>query len=254
VADTIDNLIEAQMTASEATEMDQEIDYFAFVPVKNSSGDASNDTSPFPGYNVSPILGDRLEEPTNATNQLWMAYSIYGDGSSCQNPSNISRKHTVCRLWNVSYAVNFTFENGIQNITAIDHQLLNEVDYPTVNATAPSDLTQHAYSAYMWAFTNQIIGFMKIYTEKLASGSAGTVYGQIQSPIEDSALLGSSDLDVFFDRRHLRLEGVPDCAVSDQRAQDIGLARNEPLEILIPELSFNMTMSYFSSILLSYVI
>jgi hypothetical protein len=237
---TIDSSIDSQISMSEATETNQEIDYFAFVPAQNSSG-------------FYPILGNRQEEPVDAMNQLWMAYSIYGIGSNCQNPSNITRKYTVCSLWNVSYAVNFTFENGIQNITAVDYQLLNEVEYPTVNASAPSNLTQFAYSAYMWAFTDQIIGFMEIYTEILTNGSAGTNNSQIQTLIQTTALLGSSDLDVYFDQRHVRLDGASDCTPSDQRAEDIGLARNDSLDILIPELSFNITMSYFSSNLLSYV-
>jgi hypothetical protein len=38
---------------------------------------------------------------------------------------------------------------------------------------------------------------------------------------------------------------------TSQQAQDIGLARNEPLLILIPELSFNITMSFFTNELLS---
>jgi len=236
----IENLIKSQMVMSEATERNQEIDYFAFVPAKNSSV-------------IYPILGNRPEEPVDAMNQLWMAYSKYGNGSNCQNPSNITWEYTVCSLWNVSYAVNFTFENGIQNITAVDQQLLEEVDYPTVNASSPSNLTQLAYSAYMWAFTDQIIGFMEIYEEILSNGSAGTNNSQIQTQIQNTALLGSSDLDVFFDQRRVRLDGAPNCTLSDQRAQDIGLARNYSLHTLIPELSFNITMSYFSSSLLSYV-
>jgi len=139
---TIDNMIEPRAATTNATEANQEFHYFAFVPMRN-------------GPNTTAILGDRLEEPFNATNQLWMAYSQYGNGSSCQNPANITRKHTLCSLWNVSYTINFTFENGIQNITAVDYQLLGEVEYPTANASVPSNLTQLAYSAYMWAFTNQ---------------------------------------------------------------------------------------------------
>jgi hypothetical protein len=237
---TIDRLIDSQIAVSEATETNQEIDYFAFVPAQDSSGAYYS------------ILGNRPEEPVDAMNQLWMAYSIYGIGSNCQNPSNITRKYTVCSLWNVSYAVNFAFENGIQNITA-DYQLLGEVEYPTVNASVSSNLTQFAYSAYMWAFTDQIIGFMEIYTGKLTNGSAGTNNSQIQTPVENTALLGSSDLDVYFNQRQLRLEGASNCTPSDQRAQDIGLARNDSLDHLIPELSFNITISYFSSNLLSYV-
>jgi hypothetical protein len=157
----------------------------------------------------------------------------------------------VCSLWNASYTVNFTFENGVQTINAINYTLLGEVAYPMVNASVPSNLTQFAYSAYMWVFTNQIIGYLGLYSEKLANGSAGANYAQFQTQIQDTSLLGSSDLDVFFDRHHLWINGAPECTPSDQRLQDINLARNESLDVLIPELSFNTTMSFFSSDLLS---
>ena len=98
-----------------------------------------------------------------------------------------------------------------------------------------------------------MIGFMEINSEKFSNGSAGTNYNQIQTPIQDTALLGSSDLDVFVDERHIWLGGASNCTLSDRRLQDIGLARNDTLVKLIPELSFNITMTFFTSGLLSYV-
>jgi hypothetical protein len=103
----------------------------------------------------------------------------------------------------------------------------------------------------MWAFTDQVIGFMKVYSEILPSGSAGNNFSQIQTSIQDSSLLGGSDLDVFFDQYHLLSEGVQNCTPTDQRLRDISVARNETLDILIPELTSNITMSFFSSNLLS---
>ncbi|KAF4626927.1 hypothetical protein G7Y89_g11227 [Cudoniella acicularis] len=85
----------------------------------------------------------------------------------------------------------------------------------------------------MWAFNNQIIGSIGLYSEKLANGSNGSPFSQIQTQIQDTILLGSSDLDVFFDREHIWTGGIPECNPIGQRQQDIGLARNEPLSILI---------------------
>jgi hypothetical protein len=250
------NAINDQIAVAESdtTETSLGIHYFAFVPLKTQSTSASNSTSPFPGFNVSAILGDRLSVPANATNQLWIASTEYSNGSNCENPLNISFKYTKCILLNMSYVANFTFENGIQNITITNYTKGNVVEYPVEDATVPSDLVQYAYSAHMWALTDQLIGFMKLYKENSSDSGSDSVYGQIQTPIQDSALLGSSDLDVFFDQRHLLTENRSDCEISDQRGEDIELARNDTLRDLIPELSFNITMSYFSSSLLSYVI
>ena len=241
----IDYLIEDQISAAGVSSITHEINYFAFVPVNSST----NSTSIL-GYPISAILGDRVEQPANATNQLWLAFSTYSNGSSCQNPSNISRQHMVCCLYNAFYTVNLTFESGIQTINGSNHTL-GEVAYPIANASAQSNFTQFAYSAYFWAFANQIIGSMGLYNEKLANGSAGSNFSQIQTGLQNTILLGSSDIDVFFDKEHLWTGGDPECIPTGQRAQDIGLARNDPLSILIPELSFNTTISFLTNELLS---
>jgi hypothetical protein len=249
-AQIINSQIQAQVSAQEATSITHEINYFAFIPVLTPGGNESNPSLPFPGYLVSAILGNRPEQPVNATNELWIAFSTYSNGSSCWNPANWGLQYMVCRLVGFSYTVDFKFENGVQTITGSNHTL-GKVRYPQVNGSMTSNLTQFAYSAYMWAFSNQIIGSMGLYSEKLANGSAGSPFSQIQTQIQDTILLGSSDLDVFFDREHLWTGGSPKCNPIGQRQQDIGLARNESLSILIPELSFNTTMTYFSNELLA---
>lgn len=198
----IDTQIEAQVSAQGATSIAHEINYFAFVPLLTPDENEIDESSPFPGYQVSAILGNRPQQPVNASNELWMAFSTYDDGSSCLNPANSSLKHMVCRLVNVSYAVEFVFVNGVQTITG-SNRTLGRVPYPEVNGSVASNLTQFAYSAYMWAFTNQLIGSVGLYSEKLANGSAGRRFNQIQTQIQDTILLGSSDLDVVFDRGHV---------------------------------------------------
>jgi hypothetical protein len=90
----------------------------------------------------------------------------------------------VCSLYNAPYTVNIAFENGIQTINGSNYSRLGEVTYPIVNASTPSNLTQSAHSAYFWAFSNQIIRFMGLVTEKLANGSDGDNFSQIQTGLK----------------------------------------------------------------------
>jgi hypothetical protein len=74
-------------------------------------------------------------------------------------------------------------------------------------------------------------------------------FSEITTQIEHTSLLGTSDLFYFFDAAH-QLNHL-ERAISDQRRQDIDLARGRTLEVLIPELAENITMSLMSSTLIS---
>jgi hypothetical protein len=106
----------------------------------------------------------------------------------------------------------------------------------------------------MWAFTDQLIGWIGIYNDTSLSNSSGgiTEFSEIQTQIEHTSLLGSSDLDYFFDKNHDLFSNSTTGPNSDQRQQDIALAQNQTLDILIPELAFNTTLSFMTSDLLSY--
>ena|SRR5947209_851355 len=77
-------------------------------------------------------------------------------------------------------------------------------------------------------------------------------FGMINSPIQHTSLLGTSDLDVFFnfndDKGACKL---PYDKLSAQRRQDIDLARNRTLDVLIEELSFNITVGLMRNELLT---
>jgi hypothetical protein len=239
VAATIDNLVQNQMKALQNGALEMVNFYFAFVPEIG-------------GRATDAILANRFQQPANASNQLWMTFQRYvSDSSGSKVPQP---RHLVCQLCNASYDLSLDFTEGSQNITLNSLEILNEVDYPTVNRAVPSDLVQHAYSAYMWAFTDQLIGSIGTYNDTSLSNSSGlTEFSEIQTQIEHTSLLGSSDLDYFFDQNHALFSNMTNYTNSDQRIQDISLARNQTLDVLIPELAFNTTLSFMTSDLLSYV-
>lgn len=213
--------------------------YFAFVP----------DLS---GPEVKAILANRFQQPANGSNQLWMTFQRYVINST--DAKVPQPRHLVCQLYNASYDLSLSFVENSQNITTNSLQILNAIDYPSVDPTTPSDLVQHAYSAYMWAFTDQLIGWIGIYNDTSLGNSSGgiTEFSEIQTQIEHTSLLGSSDLDYFFDQNHDLFSNTSTGSNSDQRTQDIDLAQNQTLDFLIPELAFNTTLSFMASDLLSY--
>jgi hypothetical protein len=70
-------------------------------------------------------------------------------------------------------------------------------------------------------------------------------FGVIDTPLQRTSLLGSVDLDVFFDLNKNKgwKKDENTTQLSDQRLQDKALAKNRTLAVLIEELSFNMTVS-----------
>lgn len=237
IAATIDNLVQEQMAALQNGALEMVNFYFAFVPEIG-------------GRATEAILANRFQQPANASNQLWMTFQRYViDSTGLRVPQP---RYLVCQLRNASYDLSLDFTEGSQNIILNSLEILNDVDYPTVDPTVPSDLVQHAYSAYMWAFTDQLIGSIGIYNDTSLRGSSGlTEFSEIRTQIEHTSLLGSSDLDYFFDQNHALFSNTSKSTNSDQRMQDIQLARNQTLDVLIPELAFNTTLSFLTSDLLS---
>jgi len=211
--------------------------YFAFVP------NLVNFQESLPPNGVQ--MGDqiRLQQPSNASNELWMVYSRYSYDT--EGNQSVVDHYTSCQLYNASYNVQLTFQDGNQAFNTTTAQLLNTVDYPLDNAPQSVDLMiQHAYSAVMWALTDLLVGSMGLFTEYSANNStAPTQFSEITTEIEHTSLLGSSDLDVFFDASHFLYSNSTDN--SGQRQIDINLAGNRTLDVLIPELAFNTTMSFF---------
>src|SRR5277367_1146473 len=218
--------------------------YFAFVPDLSNVGNSSA-----PNGGVTAVSQVRLQQPQNASNQLWMVFSRYILDTTGQRTTE--DRCLLCQLYNATYNINLTFEEGSQTIQDQGTRILNLVDYPEANAPVSSDLmVQHAYSAFMWALTDLLVGSMGIFSEETSkSSNVPTYFGEITTQIEHTSLLGSSDLDAFFDSNHALYSN--NSVVSDQRLQDIALAKNRTLDILIEELAYNTTLSFMNSDLLS---
>ncbi|KAH9203863.1 hypothetical protein DL95DRAFT_320599 [Leptodontidium sp. 2 PMI_412] len=209
--------------------------YFAFVPYMSDSG-----------YKAIP--SNRLQQPTNGSNQLWMKFSAFVINSMGQQ--NPEPRYLVCQLYNASYNISLDFVEGHQTITNNSLLILNEVDYPQADLIAPSDLVQYAYSAVMWAFTDLLTGSMGFCNDK-SPNSLSFAFSETNTPILDTSLLGTSDLDVIFDMCHALHSSSDSNTISGQRLHDIQLARNQTLDVLIPELAYNITLSFMSDSLLS---
>lgn len=218
--------------------------YYAFVPNLATYG---NSSLPNDGVGVVPQM--RLQQPQNASNQIWIASTRYSKAISFQTEDH----YTICTLYNASYDLNIAFNQGIQTVTKRSLNLLDPVPYPDPTTLLSDDLmVQHAYSAYMWSLSDLIVGTMGIFQVAPSSpGLPSTYFSEITTPIAHTSLIGTSDLDAFFERRSNDPLGNNKTAVSDQRAQDINLAGNATLENLIEELSWNITCSFMNSDLLS---
>jgi hypothetical protein len=237
VAGMIQSTINATMGANDnATEIYN--GYFAYVPdlsAPDRYGNASN----------------RTEDPTRSSNQLWLAFKRNGTAwDDTVFPKCPITAYRVCQLYNASYDLTVTFQDGEMSVSYEQPTNLTEVDYPVVDLSRPSDLVQLSYSAFMWAFTDLLVGSMGLYTDNLTSANASAWFIGIQTDIRNTALLGSSDLDCSFAVDWLFYDDKW-AAPSPQRQQDIDFARSLPLEVLIPELSINLTISLMSDILLA---
>jgi hypothetical protein len=218
--------------------------YFAYVPDLDNT-------------ETAPTAADRLLEPARGSNQLWLSFRRNGTGYTYYPvPTCPVVEYRVCQLYNTSYDLNITFVDGNQTVSGPKPAILNKIDYPITNSSAPSDPAQHSYSAFFWVFSEQLIGTMGFYNNTItnASNPRGATYTQIQSTLQATSLLGTSDLDCFFQAHHIWTDEhniTTFTEDSPQRIQDINLAKGKTLDELIPELAFNITTSFMSSDLLA---
>jgi len=240
----LEKLISQQLVTDPATNVTQLLNsYFAYVPDLSEPDEAVN-------------LVDRLQQPSNGSNELWLSFRRNGTGwIESPIPTCPIIEYRVCKLYNATYNLNLTFEEGNQTVMGYPPTLLNEVEFPVLNLSAPSNLPQMAYSAYMWAFTNQLVGSMGFYNDTSINKTTPALYSEIRTNIGATSILGSSDLDCFFGTNDI-IPDIPGTAnystlYSPQRQQDINLAQNRTLDELVPELAFNTTVSLMSDALLA---
>jgi hypothetical protein len=239
VATRIASLLKDKMAIPLGTAKETVNAYYSFVPAFDDSG------------KVIALTKTRLQTPSNATNQVWMTflrYAIDSGGNRIQE-----RHYQVCQLYNATYDVRLEWDRGVQNIKG-SYGVLEEVFFPNNRSDAVADMSQHAYSAFLWALTDQLVGAFSWFVEEDQSKPyLSPEFGVIDTPIQHTSLLGSSDLDVFFDlnKNNGWYKHENTLQLSDQRRQDKELARNGTLDVLIEELSFNLTVSLLHNELLT---
>jgi hypothetical protein len=106
-----------------------------------------------------------------------------------------------------------------------------------------------SYSAVFWVLADQLVRSMGVIWD-MRNGTGASPYGSIDTNIEHNSLLGSNDLDYFFDLNSMA-ENQSEWPHSDQRVNDKDLAQNQTLPYLIQQLSFNITMSLMNDPLLA---
>ena len=221
--------------------------YYAFVPGFDSSDALLAQSRP------------RFQSPGNSTNELWMTFSRYAidtDGTMA-----LERKYQRCALRNASYDLQLEWIGGAQKVDG-SYRVLEEVPFPHDNGDIVSNMTQHSYSAVFWALADQLVGQLTWFQETDQwKKDLSPEFGVIDSQIRETSLLGSSDLDVFFNLNknnswYGKHEGeAPEPhkppKLSAQRQQDKDMAKNRTLDVLIEELSFNVTVSLLHNELLT---
>ncbi|KAJ4175882.1 hypothetical protein NW767_015638 [Fusarium falciforme] len=232
----INSLLKEYMAAPKSKALQHDSAYFGFVPAVNSTGD------------LVALSQPRYQEPSNGTNELWMTFQRYVFNETGHRVR--TRAWQVCRLYNATYDLRLEWDHGVQSVTG-SYTVYEEVGFPRDGPNEVSNMASHAYAAFMWALTDQLVGSFAWFRQENISDTnpspgAAAQFGSIESPIRQNSVLGSVDLDVFFD-----FNGIYGLYVSDnetdmsaQRLQDKSLARNRTLAVLIEELSFNMTCSY----------
>ncbi|KAK0103699.1 hypothetical protein ONS95_005707 [Cadophora gregata] len=245
-AGIIDRLLKLKMSHSRDNFSEQTSAYFGFVPNEYiiNGGEVTDIAT------VNEISDIRMQRPANtSSNQLWTTYQRYV-WDSIGNRSTVVH-HTVCRLFNASYDVNFDFQAGNQIIQKnTELGILNEIKYPADDPQTPTNYAAHSYTAFMWVVTDQLVGSMGFWIDNTTNRK----FSSISTPIEHNSLLGSVDLDPFFDYNdalYRQNSTTANKTMSDQRREDKDLAKNKTLNALIEELSFNVTISFMSSNLLS---
>jgi len=218
--------------------------YYAFVPHFDEQNSLKAlDTPMYQG----PIQ--------RSLNELWMTfYRYYTDGEGFLRTR---RHYQVCRLHNATYTIGLKWANGTQT-TQGHAEPHDAVGYPHDPRGRESNMVQHAYSAFFWALTDHLVGWLGYYQhpdcEKQVPEDLNCArrFGVMATPISRTALLGSDDLDVYFDFNENRDEkGFLTEEPSEQRKQDKTRAHSATLDALIPEFAFNMTASILFNPLLT---
>ena len=223
------------------------LDYFAQIPALSKPESSSQ------GVQVSNATD--VDFALHNSNQLWIYFPTYKASSDFSEPRE--GHYLTCRLYNASYTARFTWTNGQQDIELVDRDLLHPVTYPADASTSEDSEDAMAYSSVMWALSSQLTGSMAFYRglngtdDATQQTYASRVYSKIDTPMAQTVLLGSNDLNSHFIQNHMLGDDNDTFLFSDQRLQDMAYAGGRSLDVLISELSSNITFSLISDPLLA---
>ncbi|CAH0053763.1 unnamed protein product [Clonostachys solani] len=240
VATQIQGLLQEHMGVMRGSAEQIDSAYYGFVPSFGDDGE------------LVPLSQTKFRQLGIMANELWMTFQRYVINESGERVR--TRISQVCRLHNATYELTIKWDRGVQLINHT-YDILEQVGYPDDQPGQVSNMAKHAYSAFMWALTDQLVGSLGWFREiSNRSGSRRLAqFGSMDSPLRHTSLLGSSDLDVYFDFNWIHNLYVQDneTGMSAQRRQDKALAKNRTLSELIEDLSFNLTVSLMHNKLLT---
>jgi hypothetical protein len=237
----IDNQLVIHKSKPVGTAEQVENTYYAFVPA-------------FDDQRRVVSANDRVQvqapaNRSNSSNEIWMTFLRYVDksnGTTC----DYTRYHQVCELFNSTYHLDLSWDNGVQRISGTQDPL-HQVEFPNDNRTSISNMSQHAYSAFMSVLASQLVGSFGWFQD---TANRSIEFGIIAAPLQHNVLLGTDDLDVFFNlNEDPKGCQVPYANLSSQRRLDKDFAKNQTLDVLIPALVFNMTATLLQNPYLTLV-
>ena len=247
VASQIDAVAKEEKEKLPSSTQEVSNEYLAFVPTASHTNSTSS-------YLLSADLANELEDPF-PFNQIWLKFMRNNGTSEGTEDATLYHPHyLLCECVNSSIHVNFSWTNGTQSLSDIKTNTLNTVSHPWNFSESNTDKLILAYSAFMLAFSSQIVGSMSFLQDIGTSAESNTTmgddieanrtYGDISTHLAQTSLIGSSDLNDYFIKNHdLKSDGPPTELFSTDRLDDMALARNRTLDVLIEELAFNTTIS-----------
>lgn len=255
VATSINQLLDEKMRHLQGTYLEIVSALYSFVP---SLDESLNGTSIVDeeGRKITALAEPRLQQPHSAINELWftfMRYTRAKNGTVLIDDDGAmvaERQFFQCKLHHAIYDISLQFDNGTQIVTKNKIDILDTINFPASDLSVPTNLTEHSYSAYFSAFTDQLVGSMAFLNDTIPNGIRSPAFSQIDTPILRSSLLGSRDLDFYFDTNKRLYLNNTNQLLSPQRLLDKALAKNETLPHLMESLAFNISISLLTNSLL----
>ena len=226
----IDDLLSQRMDTLQGSLKEITSSYYSFVPGFEVLPDGTR--------KVVALDKPRPQMPVNATNELFITF-LRATKDEIGNVTSVERHYSACRLFNVTFDITLQFDRGIQSIrnNSITFHGNDPVPYGDPH---PTGMGAQAYGSVFWAIADGIVGSMSLSLDTATE----TKLGFIDTRLSHTALLGSDDLDYFFWLNQRNIYPIDtNYLLGKQRLQDKALARNRTLDILLEELSFNVTVS-----------